>query len=150
MLIDQEGASIARFMIEAADSIKPYFEDMPQDFVVPSIYFPEPEAEPSGDTSVSFAVDFVMYVKVFHSSTASAWEKGYVILKRIMEVRKLIPLYNADGSTAGRGIRVKDPKLRKIADGTVQLEIGWKKYLLYDIEPSTLAEEFHITFTKEE
>lgn len=53
-MIDQEIASIIHFILGTAKGVSPYYFNMPQDFAIPSFFFPPPEFEAFGDTLQSF------------------------------------------------------------------------------------------------
>lgn len=146
MLIDQESASIIKYMLAAAGDVKPYYHEVPEDFRVPAIYFPVPEVESSGYVLGGYAVDFTWYPKVYHSTTEGAYEIGMGILTAIQRHRNLIPLIDVDGHSTGTGIRLKDPTMRRVDSGAVQLEIRWKSVRDYYEEDATKMVEFEIDY----
>ena len=109
-------------------SAVPYYYELPEGFVVPSVYFPTPEVAPMGDTFSSYKFEFVWFVKFFHVNELQVYELAFDVLTAITTSRNLIPMIESDGAQANYGIRIKNPKLKKI-DGTpsvLQLEISWK------------------------
>ena len=56
--LEQEIASVIRFILDSLPGITPYYWDIPEGFVVPSVFFPQPELTPLGDTFASYAVEY--------------------------------------------------------------------------------------------
>ena len=56
--LEQEIASVIRFILDSVPGITPYYWDIPEGFVVPSVFFPQPELTPLGDTFASYAVEY--------------------------------------------------------------------------------------------
>lgn len=123
MVIEQELASIFGFVLQAAGNPMPYYRNLPQDFSVPAAYFPIPEITTSGDTFNDYGAEYDWYIKFIHSETQEAYEMALNALTAIKEARNLIPLRSQDGKLTEKGVRIKDPELRTIDDGVVQLKI---------------------------
>lgn len=120
--MEQELASIFSFVLKSADNPMPYYRDIPQDFIVPSVYFPVPEITTSGDTFNSYGAEYNWYVKFIHSTTQEAYSLALKALTAIKENRNLIPLLDKNSSKIG-GIRIKDPDLRVVDECAAQLSI---------------------------
>lgn len=126
-MLEQEIASLMRYMLDNAGNPSPYYHEVPQDFLVPAVFFPPPEVSSHGDTLRTYALEYSLFVKFFHSSTPQAYVLGMTALTGILGNHCLIPLILEDGSYASRGFHVKDPRLKQIggASGVVQLELSW-------------------------
>ena len=61
--LEQEIASVIRFILDSVPGITPYYWDIPEGFVVPSVFFPQPELTPLGDTFASYAVEYDWYIR---------------------------------------------------------------------------------------
>ncbi|MCM1530119.1 MAG: hypothetical protein NC093_09015 [Alistipes sp.] len=120
--MEQELASIFSFVLKSADSPQPYYRNIPQDFAVPSVYFPVPEISTGGDTFNTYEAEYDWYIKFFHSTTQEAYSLALKALTAIKENRNLIPLLDENGAKIG-GIRIKDPDLRIVDECAVQLTI---------------------------
>lgn len=66
--LEQEIASVIRFILDSVPGITPYYWDIPEGFVVPSVFFPQPELTPHGDTFASYAVEYDWYIRFFAST----------------------------------------------------------------------------------
>lgn len=125
MLLEQELASIIKYALESSGNPAPYYYEVPEGFAVPAAYFPMPEISTEGDTFSTYAMEYVWFIKFFHSTTQDAYALALNALTAIKASKNLIPLINTDGEKTGAAIRLKDPKLNVIDSGAVQLKIEW-------------------------
>ena len=131
-MFEQELASIAKFVIEASGNPQPYYNNIPQNFQYPSVYFPMPEISAKGDTLKTYAADYAWYIKFFAQSREEAYKLAFRAFTQISRKRCLIPIYNQDGSKAGKGIRIALPSVKVIDEGVAQLEITFRSYRPYE------------------
>ena len=71
-MLEKEIASIIRFILESCGNPVPYYHNMPESFIVPSVYFPVPEVSQNPDTMSAYGAEYTMFVNFFHSSTELA------------------------------------------------------------------------------
>ena len=135
-MLDQEIISIMRFALTHSNNPKPYYNKVPQDFVVPAVFFPQPELSSRGDTLREYALEFSWFIKFFHDTDENAYTLGFDVITEIMRKRNVVPLHDENGKLAGRGFRLKDPTYRHIADGVTQLSLSWDSRRPY-YEPET-------------
>lgn len=140
-MLEQEMASIIKYIITKADNPAPYYWNVPAHFSVPAVYFPTPEIDTGGETFLTYYMDFVWYIKFYHSSEQGAYSLGYEVIKAIRAARNLIPLIDEEGSEiSGNWVRVNDPTLRVIDSGAAQLTLSWRSRRPYkDVEESATA-----------
>lgn len=128
-MLDEELASIIRFVLAAAGNPTPIYHEMPENFVVPAIYFPPPELATDGDTLSTYTVEYTWFVKVLHVRDDTAYAMARDVLTAIMRARRFIPLFGADGKATGKGFRLKDPELKTLdksgIGGGAQLTLTW-------------------------
>ena len=103
---------------------------------MPSVYFPVPEIVSGGDTLSTYALSYSWYVKFFHKDTQSAHELAFAALTELLSRRNLIPLIDKDGEYTGKGFRLKDPEIKTVDDGAVQLTLTWDSRRPYFREPT--------------
>lgn len=126
-MLEQEMASIIKFVLERAGEPSPYYWNVPAHFTVPAAYFPTPEIDTGGETFLTYYVDYVWYIKLFHKTEQGAYSLGFDVVKAIRAVRNLIPLIGEDGKEIdGSFVRVDDPKLKVLDSGAAQLTINWR------------------------
>lgn len=58
-MLEQDLASIMRFLTIHSGNPAPYYKNVPEQFCVPAVYFPRPEIGSSGDTFSTYALDFL-------------------------------------------------------------------------------------------
>lgn len=132
-MIEQEMASIIRYVLDNAGGPAPYYWNVPQHFSIPAAYFPTPELTTGGETFLTYWTDFVWYIKLFHRTCQGAYSIGNAVVQAIRAARNLIPLIEQDGRViAGGWVRVKDPELRVLDDGAAQLTISWRSRRPYN------------------
>lgn len=126
-MIEQEMASIIKFVLDNAGGPAPYYWNVPRHFTVPAAYFPPPELDTGGETFLTYFVDYAWYIKVFHRTAQGAYALGNAVLQATRAARNLVPLIAPDGSIiAGSWVRVNDPKLKVLDDGAAQLTVTWR------------------------
>ncbi len=130
--LEQEIASIMKFLIDQT-KVVPYYWKIPSNFVVPSIYFPMSEIDTDGETFLTYAMEYSWYIKIFHEKEEDAYSLGLMVVTKIRAARNLIPLILEDGSKIkGSWIRVNDPKLKILDDGSAQLTLNWRSRRPYN------------------
>lgn len=145
-MIEQEMASIIKFVLNSAGDPSPYYWDIPQHFTIPAVYFPPPEIETGGETLLTYNMDYVWYIKLFDKTEQGAYALGNAVVTAIRAARNLIPLIEQDGSEVkGSWVRVNDPKLKILDDGAAQLTICWRSRRPYNdvAEGAKKAQEIH-------
>ena len=94
-MIEQEMASIIKFVLDRAGGPAPYYWNVPQHFTVPAAYFPPPEIETGGETFLTYNVDYAWYIKIFHKTAQGAYALGNAVTQAIRAA-----VYSAGQSTA--------------------------------------------------
>ena len=145
-MLDQEIISIMHFVLTHSNNPKPYYNKVPQDFVVPAVFFPQPELSSRGDTLREYALEFSWFIKFFHDTDENAYALGFDVITEIMRKRNVVPLLDENGKLAGRGFRLKDPSLRVIADGAAQLFLSWDSRRPYYAPQAIKMMVYHTNF----
>jgi len=115
------------YILEKAENPSPYYDELPEGFVVPSVYFPQPEIDSSGDTLNAYAFNYAWFIKFFALDKPSVYALALLVLASIKRERNRIPLIDEDGNKTGRTFRVDDPSIRAIAESPAayQLSLSW-------------------------
>ncbi len=132
MALEQETASIIKFILDKTGSPAPYYSDVPEGFSVPSVFFPQPEIASGGDTFLTYELEYAWYIVFFHKSAQDAYDLGLTALTAIKKARNLIPLIDETGAQIDDGIRLDDPKLKALDDGAAQLTLTWRSRRPYE------------------
>lgn len=146
-MIEQEMASIIKFVLDEAGGPAPYYWNVPRHFELPAAYFPTPEIETGGETFLTYNMDYAWYIKLFHKTGQGAYSIGNAVVNALRARRNLVPLIEQDGSEiAGSWVRVDDPKLKVLDDGAAQLTICWRSRRPYkDVaDGATRSQAFNV------
>lgn len=147
MEMEQEPASIARFILGAVSGLTPYYEKIPQDFIVPSVFFPKPIPTSRGDTFSCYALEYDWTITFFASTDEEAQENALAALNALCYKRRLVPLIGEDGEpVAGRGIRLNDPELRKPDSLACELRVTWVSRREYEATTGQPVREVKIVY----
>lgn len=136
-MLEQEIASIIKFVLDSVGNPAPYYYNVPKSFSVPAVYFPRPEIATGGETFRTYRMEYDWFIKFFHSTTEDAHALAMTALTAILERRNLIPIIGTDGTPTGKGLRINDPAIKEIDNNTVQLKITFtsrKPYYRPDVE----------------
>ena len=132
--LEQEIASVIRFVLDSVPGITPYYWSIPEGFIVPSVFFPQPELTPLGDTFASYAVEYDWYIKFFASTDEDAYASAAAALNALCAARLLVPLIDETGAAVGGGLRLKDPGgVKKVDTGVVQFALTWDSRRPYNV-----------------
>lgn len=142
-MVEQELASIAKYMNGITGINNIYFDEVPEGFKRPSLYFPVLEQITRGDTLTSFAYMNTWFIKVFDKETKPAFTTASNIVDTICKNKNLIPLVNEDGSPTGKGIRLKEIKLNKLDIGTIQIQVDWDSVYEFKEESYLKMQSFY-------
>ena len=142
-MLDREIASAMRFLIDATNSPNPYYYNIPESFLTPAIFFPQPEITTRGDTLRTYALEFSWFVKFFDKDTQSAHLLAFAALTALQYKMCVVPLIDEAGGLTGRGFRMNDPAIRVVDAGAVQLTLRWDSARPYFEEPVEKMMVYH-------
>lgn len=133
--MDSEVASVIRFVQDRMPAHTIYLGETPEDFAVPSVYFPQPEVTTKGSSASTYSMSIALSVKFFAFSEAEAMENAVTVVLELNRARGAIPEILESGDLSGKILRVYDPEIRPIADSpaAVQLTLRWKSYRPYAV-----------------
>lgn len=146
-VIEQEMASVIKFVLDRAGGPAPYYWSLPQHFTIPAAYFPTPEIDTGGETFLTYNIDYVWYIKLFDKTGQSAYALGSTVVMALRAARNLVPLIEQDGSEIkGSWVRVNDPQLKVLDDGAAQLTVSWRSRRPYSdvVEGAEKSKTIHI------
>ncbi|MDN8592026.1 phage portal protein [Paenibacillus sp. 11B] len=111
--------------------VQVYTDRMPQDFVVPSLYFPQPIITDAPSSISSYRVDFSLAVKVFDRTDEQAGDAAERIAQIFRQTRMTIPVIDEDGQNTGQYMRLRRAETRLIDDDVAQLTLTWSSRYQY-------------------
>ena len=126
--IEQELASIVRFIEANLSGLDKIFERIPEDFHVPSVFFPMPELTAKKMTMQTMRTTMTWYIKFFASSDVEAYTLASTIESLILYRNCHIPLYAEDGTEEEKTLPVTVPEVIKVDYGVYQIKIACERY----------------------
>lgn len=143
-MLEKEIAGIMRFVLDCAGNPVPYYHNVPENFAVPSVFFPSPEIEFQPDTLNSYGAVYSMFVKFFHSSTERAYELALPVFHGINAARRDIPLYDISGKLTGESVRINNIQMKKADECAYQIQLDWISRIAYTQTEAQLVRNFYI------
>lgn len=131
-IIKQEYAAIQKFIIECFDYIQPYFENVPEDFVCPSVFFPALETNATRETVNSFSISIYTDILFFAGNNNEAFYNSNLVAFRISEKHCKLPVYDINGSLTDNIIRLEQPEVSKVEEGVYKLHLAWVCKISFD------------------
>lgn len=98
--MNQEVGSIMGYLYKLYP-VQVYEEEIPQDFAVPSLYFPPASTVDGVDTVSTFQKFYVLNVKLFHENAQKAHNEAERIADTLRSNRGIIPLMQESGEDTG-------------------------------------------------
>jgi len=143
-MLEQEIASVIRFVLDSAGNPNPYYYSVPESFIVPAVYFPSPEINTGGETFRTYRMEYAWYITFHHKTSEDAYRLAQAALTAIMGRRCLIPLIKENGEYAGRGLRVNNPSIKPLDTGVYQLALSFVSRRPYDAEQVEKMQSYEV------
>ncbi|MDP8527901.1 phage tail terminator family protein [Bacillus subtilis] len=141
--MNQEVGSIMGYLYKLYP-VQVYEKEIPQDFVVPSLYIPPASTVDGVDTVSTFQKSYVLNVKLFHKNAQEAHNEAERIADTLRSKRGLIPLIQESGEDAGDFIRLSRIETR-ISDDYASIVLNWTSRYWYEREQHPSLENFEFT-----
>lgn len=141
-MLEQEIASIIKFILDSSGNPTPYYYNIPQSFQMPAAYFPRPEITTDGDTLSTYAAEYAMYANFFDRTTEEAYDRALTALEAIKRRRDYIPLIDMDGEKLDKGVRLKKLSLKPIDECVAQLSMEFVSRRPYDVPQHDKMQNF--------
>ena len=128
--LEQSIGSVVRYIKDRdGESIKAYFDEVPEGYAVPSLYFPVPYIECRKVSLRSFRISIMMEVWVMDRSNWEAEKRAAALRDSLLLDDLVIPVRALDGKLTGKSIRTLEPTQRKIDTGVVSLNFTVREYI---------------------
>lgn len=112
----------------------PYFGEVPEDFIVPSMYFPIPRVGSRKATLSSYCCTLSMECWFMAMDEWEAYRHASGVQRCLLRDGCAIPMVGRDGEASGWSVRATDPEVRKIDGRTVRLSFGLSHYFSFQGE----------------
>ena len=127
--LEQSLAAAVRFIQDnASEGTKLYFDEVPSQFEVPSIYFQIPVTSGRKATLSTYCTAVTLNCWFMEGADWDAQMKAADMRDCIMLSNCCIPIIGEDGMKTGMEMRIRAPDTRKIDDGIVQLAFSFDVY----------------------
>lgn len=127
--LEQAFASIIRYVQDHATAgDKLYFDELPESFVVPSIYFPVPVTESSKATFDTWLTEIYVDVWFMGATDWAASNEACKIRDALLSDECCIDIYEVNGNTSGKKMRLTPPRTSKISERCMKLTVRLRHY----------------------
>jgi len=116
---------------------KVYTKEVPENFAVPCLYFPEPFSFDSNDTTSTFKKTYNLSVKLFHQDSKQANFEAERIADAVREKRNIIPIVDINGAEIGDYVRIIRIETRIADNGVAIIQLTWDSRYFYEQEQYT-------------
>lgn len=124
-MFEDEVYSIASFLCNK-NPVHIYFDDVPKEFKLPSMFYPMPELIMStNDTTSSYKNSYQVFINIFDDTTRKAMMKAQELAVEILNNGGKIPLIDKDGVSLNRNLKINKVSTSKVDKGISQLQIQW-------------------------
>ena len=145
-MLEYEIAAIYYF-IASVVSVHPYFEEVPEDLLVPCVFYPTPEQDTQAHSVSTYITNFTMYIKFMDISSMKAYAMAGLVLQAMTERRNKIPLVDENGKQTGKHFQLNMPEISKVDAGVYEMKVSWKRYTRYAEDAVILARRFFVNGT---
>lgn len=144
--LEQSLASVIRFIQDnTEEGTKLYFDEIPESFYVPSVYFPVPYTAGRKVTLHSYNSTTTINCWFMERKDWDAQARASSMMDCIMLNDCVIPVVDRDGAETGMCLRVTAIDTRRIDEGIVQLAFSFDSYF-HPEEKRTKMQKFHIAW----
>lgn len=127
--LEQGVASVMKYVSENdVDGGRLYYDEFPEQYYVPGIYFPVPLSEGKKATLQSYMNDIRLEVWFLAKSDWEAHSRAANVRDALLLDNMCIPIVHVEGYKTSKGIRTKEPSIRKRSTGIVVLTIPIMDY----------------------
>lgn len=123
---------------------KVYTLEVPEKFVVPSMYYPPPLVFDSNDTNMTYMKTYSLPVKLFHRDSQKAIDKADMLADALRRKKGVIPLVDVEGKHTGHYIRMTRIETRLSESGVAIITLNWDSRYFYEREEYAPLENIDI------
>lgn len=134
--MNPEIASIMNFFYKIFPC-KVYTKEVPENFVVPSMYFPPPFSFNSNDSLSTFRKTYSLSIKLFHKDSQQAYQEAERIADTVHQKRDIIPIIDINGNETGDFLQIRNIETRELESGVAAIQVNWDSRYFYEKEPYT-------------
>ncbi|MCY9159958.1 phage portal protein [Bacillus atrophaeus] len=121
--------------------VQVYEKEIPQNFAVPSLYFPPASTVDGPDTVSTFQKVYVLNVKLFHENAQKAHTEAERIADTLRSRRGVIPIIQESGEDTSDFIRLSRIETR-VTDDYASIVLNWTGRYWYEREEKPALKNF--------
>lgn len=149
IILEQILASAVRYIQENdVEGTKLYFDEIPENFYVPSVYFPVPQTSGRKATLSSYCVTVTVNCWMMARTDWEANARALNIRDSLMLDGCAVPIVKEDGNRTGKCFRTGEPEVRRIDEGIVQVSFPVKSYFMPKAPQATRMQNLYIAWKK--
>lgn len=146
MIIEKEMAWIAKTILSINQGITAYFNQVPQNFKIPSIFFPPAEVRAGNYTMGSYLLQYSWYLKFFAKSKGAAYQLAHRTMESLYRQKNKIALINEAGGLTGEVIRIKHAEMKDLDQNAYELMIEWEVVRPYDTQETVKMQKYSVEY----
>lgn len=134
-ILGQVLASAVKYVQEnCEEELNFYFDEIPENFLVPALYFPVPQVTSKKVTLASYASTLFFEVWFLAKDEWKAYSYARNVQEYLLQAGCVLPVVEKDGTLADWFLRVTEPEVQKIDQRTIQLSFALKNYFSFGQE----------------
>jgi len=103
-----------------------YLKEIPEGFVFPSIYLPQPYHHDFNDTLNSYKVEYMLTMKVMGANSNESYNHASLIANEFRKKRKRFPLVDSEGKPTGHVVNLtRGIEVSRLDYGVHQVILSW-------------------------
>lgn len=111
------------------EGIEVYFDEIPNSFYVPSLYFPVPYSSTKKVTLTAYCITTNIQCWFMERRDYDANVRATKVRDAVLMDGCVVPVVNEDGADTGKKVRVTEPEIKRIDEGIIQLAFSVKEYI---------------------
>lgn len=145
--MEQYHGSIARYIIDnSVEGITAYFGKLPENFAVPSVFFPVPRTETrKAALNHWYRTVFHFECNFFACDDWNAYKAAVTVRDKMIEDDFWIPVYEEDGTETKYAFKCGNPTLENLEEGTENMSFDFENFVDVDPARGKIIETANIT-----
>lgn len=125
--------------------VKVYVKEIPEQFQIPSMYFPAAWVNTRNDTVSTFLKTYTLHIKVFHKDSGQAHDAAESIVDALSADRNIIQMISGDGELLEQYIRIKRAETRIADQGVATIVLTWDSSYWYNREEQPSLDDINFS-----
>ena len=125
-----EESSIIRYVLDKSGVSDAYFDELPDGYAMPAVYFLPPKIKSSRETLTTYRLRHAWEIKFYHQGNRQAFKMASDVQNALESGRLLIPITDEQGKATDESLRLRKTKIKnsKKEKGAVRLKLKWDSH----------------------